>query len=126
MKKFKFFEGQTKTNSDPYNGVTDPHLIELSHSIWSYSDWITSVHLTNHNGNTEDCLYIDFDDIDGSEYTCKISIDGSFQILQVITTEDGDIEIVDTLDISDETLSDYGNLIQYLSDMPNTITSSLN
>jgi len=125
MKKFKFFEGYKNNNSIPYNGVTNPHLIALSRDIWSYSDWITSTLLSNNNGTTEDYLIVEFDDIDGSEYTCKISIDGSFEILQVITTEDGDIEVMDTLVLSDETLSDYGNLIQYLSDMPNTIASSL-
>ncbi len=125
MKKFKFLEGMTTIERDRYNGVTDANLIRLSRDIWSYSDWISSVILTNNNGNTEDYLIFDFKDIDGSEYSCRISTDGSFQLLQLITTEDGDYELMNTLDISDEVLSDYDNIIQYLSNMPNTIANSL-
>lgn len=125
MKNFKFLEGMTTIERDRYNGVTDANLIRLSRDIWSYSDWISSVILTNNNGNTEDYLIFDFKDIDGSEYSCRISTDGSFQLLQLITTEDGDYELMNTLDISDEVLSDYDNIIQYLSNMPNTIANSL-
>jgi hypothetical protein len=125
MKKFKFFERPLQFGIDSHNGVTDPNLIELSSAIWSCSDWITSVYLTNNNGDTEDCLIIDFGDIDGSKYTCKIYTNRSFQIFQVIKTEDGDIELMDTLDLADETLLDYDYIIQYLSNLPNTLASSL-
>jgi hypothetical protein len=125
MKNFKFLNDFTPIERDSHNGVTDANLIRLSREIWSYSDWINSVMLTNNNGNTEDYLIFDFKDIDGSEYSCRIATNGSFQLLQLITTEDGDYELMDTLDISDEVLSDYDNIIQYLSNMPNTIANSL-
>jgi hypothetical protein len=125
MKKFKFFKGIIPIERDSNNGVTDPFLIRLSRDIWSYSDWISSVTLTNHNGNTEDFLIFDFKDIDGSEYSCRISIDMSFAILQYIKNEENELELIDTLDISEEVLSDYDNIIQYLSNMPSTIATSL-
>jgi hypothetical protein len=125
MKKFKFFKGIIPIERDSNNGVTDPFLIRLSRDIWSYSDWISSVTLTNYNGNTEDFLIFDFKDIDGSEYSCRISIDMSFTILQYIQNEENELELIDTLDISEEVLSDYDNIIQYLSNMPSTIATSL-
>ena len=125
MKKFKFLSNENQIERPLHNGVTDTNLIRLSRDIWSYSDWISSVMLTNNNGNTEDYLVFDFKDIDGCEYSCRISTDSSFQLLQSITTEDGEYELMDTLDISGEVLSDYDNIIQYLSNMPNTIASSL-
>ena len=125
MKEFKFFSNENQIERPMHNGVTDANLIRLSRDIWSYSDWISSVMLTNNNGDTEDYLIFYFKDIDGSEYSCRISADGSFQLLQLITTEDGEYELMNTLDISDEVLSDYDNIIQYLSNMPNTIASSL-
>jgi hypothetical protein len=125
MKKFKFFKGIIPIERDSNNGVTDPFLIRLSRDIWSYSDWISSVTLTNYNGNTEDFLIFDFKDIDGSEYSCRISIDMSFTILQYIENEENELELIDTLDISEEVLSDYDNIIQYLSNMPSTIATSL-
>lgn len=125
MNKFKFFNGLSTIERDSLNGVTDPFLIRLSRDIWSYSDWISSVMLTNFNGNTEDYLIFDFKDIDGSEYSCRISIDRSFAILQYTKTEENEFELMDTLDISEEVLSDYDNIIQYLSNMPCTIATSL-
>ena len=125
MKKFKFFKGIIPIERDRYNGVTDPYLIRLSRDIWSYSDWISSVMLTNYNGDTEDLLIVDFQDIDGKDYTCRISIDGSFQLLQIIFQEDGEIDWMDNLDISEEVLSDFDYFIQYLSNMPKTLASSL-
>jgi hypothetical protein len=125
MKKFKFFKGIIPIERDSNNGVTDPFLIRLSRDIWSYSDWISSVTLTNYNGNTEDFLIFDFKDIDGSEYSCRISIDMSFTILQYIENEENELELIETLDISEEVLSDYDNIIQYLSNMPSTIATSL-
>jgi len=100
--KFKFFKGIIPIERDRYNGVTDPYLIGLSRDIWSYSDWISSVMLTNYNGDTEDLLIVDFQDIDGKDYTCRISIDGSFQLLQIFFQEDGEIDWMDNLDISEE------------------------
>jgi hypothetical protein len=125
MNKFKFFNGFSPIERDSHNGVTDPFLIRLSRDIWSYSDWISSVMLTNYNGNTEDFLIFDFKDIDGSEYSCRISIDRSFAILQYTKNEENELELIDTLDISEEVLSDYENIIQYLSNMPSTIATSL-
>ena len=125
MRKFKFFNGFNPIERDRYNGVTDTNLIRLSRDIWSYSDWISSVFLTNYDGITDDYLFFDFKDIDGSEYSCRISVNGSFQILQYIKTEEEEYELMDTLDISEEVLSDYDNIIQYLSDMPNTLANSL-
>lgn len=125
MKKFKFFKGIIPVERDPYNGVTDSYLIGLSRDIWSYSDWISSAVLSNHNGDTEDCLIVDFQDINGKDYTCRISVDGSFQLLQIIFREDGEIDLFDNLDISEEVLSDFDYFIQYLSDMPKTLASSL-
>jgi hypothetical protein len=125
MNKFKFFNGFSPIERDSLNGVTDPFLIRLSRGIWSYSDWISSVMLTNYNGSTEDFLIFDFKDIDGSEYSCRISIDRSFEILQYTKNEEDEFELMDTLDISGEVLSDYINIIQYLSNMPRTIATSL-
>ena len=125
MKKFKFFKGIIPVERDLYNGVTDPYLIRLSRDIWSYSDWISSVMLTNYNGGTEDLLIVDFQDIDRKDYTCRISVDGSFQLLQLIFREDGEIDWMDNLDISEEVLSDVDYLVQYLSNMPKTLASSL-
>jgi len=125
MKKFRFLNGFAHNQLDSNNGVTDANLIRLSREIWSYSDWINSVLLTNNNGNTEDYLIFEFNDIDGSEYTCKVSIDGSFQILQIIEIYDNEYRYMDTLNISDEVLADYNNIIQYLTNMPKTIASSL-
>ena len=56
------------------------------------------------NGSTEDFLIFDFKDIDGSEYSCRISIDRSFAILQYTKNEEDEFELMDTLDISGEVL----------------------
>ena len=49
----------------------------------------------------------------------------SFTILQYIENEENELELIETLDISEEVLSDYDNIIQYLSNMPSTIATSL-
>ena len=81
--------------------------------------------LTNNNGTSEDKLIVDFKDIDGAEYSCLISHEGSFKISQIITLPDGEIELFNSLDISNEVLSDVENLLQYFLGMPKTIANSL-
>jgi hypothetical protein len=125
MRKFNFFRGYQRVNSDQYNGVTNQYLIQLSVDIISYTDWVYSTMLTIDDETGLDLLIIEFTDIDGSDYLCRISEDGSFKITEIITLPNGMSELLASLDISDEVLSDVENLLHYLQNMPKTIASSL-
>jgi hypothetical protein len=122
---FKFFRGLQSVNRDQYNGVTNSYLIQMSYDILTYSDWIFSIILTNNNGKTEDRLKVDFKDIDGLEYTCLIFEDRSFVIAQIISLPNGEIEFIDSMDFSEEILSDVENILSYFKNMPRTIANSL-
>ena len=125
MRIFNFFRGYQRVNSDQYNGVTDQYLIQLSFDIISYTDWVYSTMLTIDEESGLDSLIIEFTDIDGSDYLCRIFEDESFVLTQIITLPNGISQLYDTLDISDEVLSDVENLLEYLQSMPKTIASSL-
>jgi len=125
MRKFNFFRGYQRVNIDQYNGVTNQYLIQLSVDIISYTDWVYSIMLTIDDETGLDLLIIEFTDIDGSDYLCRISEDGSFKITEIITLPNGMSELLASLDISDEVLSDVENLLHYLQNMPKTIARSL-
>jgi hypothetical protein len=121
--KFKFFNGISPIEIDPYDGVTDEYLIDLDEEIWLLSDWITSTQLHKDAESGIDCLYIDFKDIDGTEYTCTIFENRTFEVIEIIKLENGNIELIENTNISNEILSDSDYLLSYFMNMPRTIRS---
>lgn len=121
--KFKFFNGISPIEIDPNDGVTDEYLINLNREVWLLSDWITSTQLHNDIESEIDCLYIDFKDIDGTEYTCTIFEDRTFEVIEIIKLENGNIELIENTNMSNEILSNSDYLLSYFMNMPRTIRS---
>jgi len=123
MKKFKFLNDNNQNQQ--HNGVTNQYLIQLSTDIWSFSDWVYTSMLEIDEDSGQDSLIFEFNDIDQSTYWCKILQDSSFEVLQLIKLEDGTLEYLDAFMISNEVRLDHKRLLNYLQNMPKTITSLL-
>jgi hypothetical protein len=122
MNQFKFF--RENVNIKKYNGVTNPFLIELSENIFSYSDWIYSSMLSVDYDTNQDSLIIEFRDINNDNYYCQIFEDHSFYVLEIIGEFEEDREYIYSIEFSEQILSNYENLINYLKAMPKTFANS--
>ena len=132
MKKFKFLQknqlDQNEINnevSNPFNGVTDEYLINLSQEIWNYSVWIKKVGVSHSIERNQDCLYFKLKDIDISLYIVTIYQDLSYEIIPIIEDELGNEEELDILDIEINSRLDHNTILNYLKNMPKTIINSL-
>lgn len=124
MKGFKFLNGFEEIQRRSNNGVTDQYLIELSMDLLTYSDWIYTWMLTIDDETGFDSLVFEFDDIDQQSYMCTIYQNLTFRLYLIGDSITGR-EYIETIFLSEDVHLNHHRILEYLINMPKTISSFL-